>query len=204
MMRLSRKGAAFLRLHEGFRSKAYFDPGGVLTIGVGMTWRSKAFRDWWRAWKTGVLEADSTMTEDEADDALQFMVAREYGKSVNDFLAHEVVPQHVFDAMVSAVYNLGPGALKWKWAAAVKAGDYKLAASYLRKTGTTAGGKTLAGLVRRRKEEALLIEKGVYTGVAESPAAATQKPATREEPIQAPATPVPAVLPWWKRLFGLR
>jgi len=58
---------------------------------------------------------------------------------------------------VSAVFNLGPVALKWRWAKAMKDGDYRQAAAYLSVTGTTAKGKTLPGLVKRRREEANLM-----------------------------------------------
>jgi len=68
----------------------------------------------------------------------------------------------VFDGTCSPVFNLGPGSLKWKWAAAVKAGDLAQAAALLINTGTTAKGKKLAGLVRRRKEEARLLQFGDY------------------------------------------
>jgi len=164
-MNLSTKGAAFVRLHEGFVASYYLDPVAVGTIGVGFTWSSQAFRDWWAKNKPGkTFGPGSTMTRAEADDALLFLFTEEYGKAVNDFLKKEV-PQHVFDGTASPVYNLGPGSLKWKWAAAVKSGDFAAAARLLEKTGTTAKGKKLAGLVRRRKEEAMVIEMGIYTGV---------------------------------------
>lgn len=185
-MQLSRAGAAFIKLHEGFRSRAYLDPVGVLTIGIGFTWQSSSFREWWGRWKSTPFTRESTMTERDAYDALQYLVAREYGKAVNEFLGKRV-PQHVYDAMVSAVFNLGPGALKWKWAAAAKRGDYKESARLLRRTGTTAKGKTLPGLVRRRKEEALLLEKGVYTGVKIEDMDYLPKP----EPKPAPTPPAP-------------
>lgn len=164
-MQLSSKGAAFVRAHEGFVSRYYLDPVKVPTIGIGFTWRSSAFRDWWTKNKPGIAFGPGvTMSRIEAENALRYLFDREYGKAVNNFL-DKAVPQHVFDGMASPVYNLGPGSLKWKWAAAAKAGDYARAASLLRTTGTTAKGRTLAGLVRRRKEEALLLEKGIYTGV---------------------------------------
>lgn len=165
-MKLSDKGAAFVRAHEGFVPRYYLDPVGVPTIGVGFTWRSAAFREWWTANRPDKFGIGAAMTREEADDALRTLFDKEYGKAVNDFLDKKV-PQHVFDGMASPVYNLGPGALKWKWAAAAKAGNYAEAAKLLRTTGTTAQGKKLAGLVRRRQEEALLIEKGIYTGIAE-------------------------------------
>jgi len=161
-MKLSAKGAAFIRLHEGFRANWYLDPVKVPTIGIGFTWRSTAFREWWRKHKPLVEFARGvSMTEAEADDALQFLVSREYGLAVNRFLG-KAVPQHVFDAMTSAVFNLGPGSLKWTWASAAKRGDYADAARRLRITGTTAKGKRLPGLVRRRAEEAALLEHGRY------------------------------------------
>lgn len=164
-MQLSEKGAAFVRLHEGYVRNFYLDPVGVGTIGIGFTRASKAFRTWWAKHRPGVkFGPGAVMSRAEAEDALRFLFAEEYGKAVNAFLG-KAVPQHVFDAVASAVYNLGPKALNWKWAKAVKAGDYAGAAKLLAKTGTTAKGKTLAGLVRRRKEEAKLIEHGIYTGV---------------------------------------
>lgn len=163
-MDLSAKGAAFLRAHEGFVAQYYLDPVKVPTIGIGFTWASDAFRQWWGANKRIPFGPGASMTRQEAEEALIYLVRHEYGKAVNGFLRKKV-PQHVFDAMVSAVYNLGPRALTWKWAAAAKAGNYAEAASLLRNTGTTAQGKKLAGLVRRRQEEGILMEKGIYTGV---------------------------------------
>ena len=188
-MILSKKGAAFIRGHEGFRSRAYRDPVGVLTIGIGFTWRSTAFRSWWNAHTGTVFDSDSRMTEAEADACLQYMVEREYGKAVNDFLG-KPVPQHVYDAMVSAVFNLGPGSLNWQWAQAARAGNYELAARMLTKTGTTAGGKTLPGLVRRRKEEAMLLLKP------------TQTPADAVQPVPPSPVPAPPARSFWARFLG--
>lgn len=167
-MTLSAPGAAFVRHHEGFVDHWYADAVGVGTIGIGFTWGSNAFRDWWGRNRPGQkFGPGATMTRDEAEKCLIFMCASEYGKAVNTFLGR-AVPQHVFDGMTSPVFNLGPGSLKWKWAASAKAGDFKDAAARLRNTGTTAKGKTLRGLVTRRKEEAELLELGDYTmGTAE-------------------------------------
>jgi GH24 family phage-related lysozyme (muramidase) len=166
-MNLSPEGATFLRLHEGFVDHWYLDPVAVPTIGIGFTWGSAAFRDWWAKNKPGVPFAKGAkMTREEADAALIYICAKEYGKAVNDFLAPHKVRQHVFDGMTSPVYNLGTGSLKWKWAAAVRNMDLREAADRLRNTGTTAKGKKLAGLVRRRKEEADLLQNGNYGSAA--------------------------------------
>ena len=165
MNKLSKKGATFVRLHEGFIARWYLDPVGIPTIGIGFTWRSDSFRKWWKKNKPGVeFKRGATMTRSEADDALQYLVNNEYGLAVNQFLGKKV-DQHVYDGMVSPVYNLGPGALKWKWATAIKRGDIADGARRLTTTGTTAQGRKLPGLVRRRKEEAALIRDSVYTGV---------------------------------------
>ncbi len=164
-MKLSAKGAAFVREHEGFRSKWYLCPAGVPTIGVGMTMRSKAFKRWWKQNKGTPFRRGATITRDEADHALQFMFREEYGAAVDRAIGTGSVKQNVYDTMCSMSYNCGPGSLKWKWAKAAIAGKIGEAAKRLRTTAVTAKGKRLRGLVRRRKEEALLLEKGVYTGI---------------------------------------
>lgn len=162
-MDLSSKGAAFLRAHEGFVPRHYLDPIGVGTIGIGFTWRSDAFREWWAKNKLGVeFGPGATITREEAEDALIYLCRHEYGAAVNRFLGRKKPPQHVFDGTVSPVYNLGEDSLDWRWAAAVKAGDYARAADLLAVTGTTADGRELRGLVKRRKDEAELIEFGDY------------------------------------------
>lgn len=163
-MELSKQGAAFIRKHEGFVDHWYNDPVGIPTVGIGFTERSGAFRTWWKQNRRGEAFGYGRMTRAEADDALVYLCRFEYGSAVNRFLGREV-PQHVFDGMVSPVYNLGPGALKWKWAAACKAGHFQKGATLLRTTGTTARGIRLAGLVRRRIEEASLLEHANYTPV---------------------------------------
>lgn len=163
-MTLSAAGAAFIRHSEGFVDHWYLDPVKVPTIGIGFTWASVAFRDWWG--KNKVMLAfvkGATMTRAEADAVLVLVVAGEYGAAVNKFLGSQKAPQHVFDAMCSVVYNLGPGSLKWKWAAAIKAGKLAEAGTLLRTTGTTAKGVKLKGLVTRRREEAELLVFGDYS-----------------------------------------
>lgn len=171
MMNLSRAGAADIRLHEGFVGKYYLDPVGIGTIGVGFTWASPAFRRWWGAARSGqAFGPGATMTRTEADEALQFIVAEQYGKAVNEFMTGQHVAQNVYDGMVSVVFNCGEGSLDWKWAQAIKRGDIADGARLLETTATTAQGKKLAGLVARRKDEARLIRDGVYTsGTAVGP-----------------------------------
>lgn len=161
-MRLSKQGAADIRLHEGFVDHWYLDPVGIPTIGVGFTWRSAAFRDWWSKRRPGeAFQKGASMSRAEADDCLVALADQEYGAAVNRFLGR-VVMQNVFDAATSMVFNCGAGALDWSWAGLMRSGDYAGAADKLRVTAVTAQGRKLAGLVARRADEARLLEFGVY------------------------------------------
>ncbi len=159
-MRVSDKGLAFIAAHEGFVARAYLDAAGVLTVGYGFTMRSRLFAGWWRARHGRGLKPGDTLSREEANRLLLTLLDEEYAPPVARLL--KGLSQAAFDACVSVVYNLGPRALGWKWARALKTGDIDLAARLLAKTGTTAGGRRLAGLVRRRRDEAGLLLSGSY------------------------------------------
>jgi lysozyme len=164
-MELSKRGAAFVGAHEGWRSRYYLDPVGIPTIGYGFTWRSAAFKKWWAENRKGqTFGPSAVLSRKEGDEILVLLFAEEYGAAVNKFLG-KTVPQHVFDAMASVTFNCGAGCLKWKWAQAAKAGNYTAAAELLKTTAVTARGKRLQGLVHRRAEEAGLLLRGDYGGV---------------------------------------
>jgi lysozyme len=146
----------FIGGHEGFVSSWYLDPAGVPTIGYGFTWGNPVFRDRWTGKHGRKMRKGDTITKAEAyevllailhHDALPAVQAKFRGASLN-----------IIEAGCSAVYNLGPGSLGWKWAGAIARGDISLGADLWRKMGTTAGGKRLPGLVRRRNEEADIAE----------------------------------------------
>lgn len=85
--------------------------------------------------------------------------------------------------MTSATYNLGPKFMSWSWIAPWRDnGDVSGSAAIWSRSYNTASGKKLAGLVRRRKEEALLFEKGIYTGVKGEGAAREATPVAPEKP----------------------
>jgi lysozyme len=164
--RLSPKGAEFIAGHEGFVSKAYLCPAGVLTIGFGFTMGSKVFAEYWRQ-KTGrALRMGDVIGRDEAVKLLPKIVDEEYGRAV----ALQIAPtqQHHYDGASSVSFNCGTGSLVWRWAQSLKAGLVKQAAEQLRVTAVTANGRKLDGLVRRRHEEARLLETGEYVIPANS------------------------------------
>ena len=176
-MNTTEKGVAFVAAHEGFVSRAYRDPGGVLTIGYGFTGLSTVFSAYWRSTKGHPLRSGDTIDRATADKILAHLLAAEYEPPVERKFPRAAA--HQFDGAVSVVFNCGARTLKDKWATALAAGNVALAATLLRGTRVTAGGKRLAGLVRRRADEARLIETGSYGNLSPGASSSTSAEAIR-------------------------
>ncbi|MCR9057492.1 MAG: peptidoglycan-binding protein [Rhodobacteraceae bacterium] len=174
-MKTSKKGVAFIEAHEGFVSRAYLDPVGVLTIGTGFTNSSVAFR---KAWGRKI-QLDQTITRDQSRQALAFVLRKEYEPPVEEGMPRDAT-QYEFDAAVSATFNLGPRFMTWKAANLWKAGNRSAAAEHWANNYNKAGGRKLPGLVRRRKEEAHLFLTGEYTGIGEG----TQREVRKVKPTE--------------------
>jgi lysozyme len=171
------KIVSFIGGHEGFVSRWYLDPVGVPTIGFGFTWSSKVFREWWLTKYGRKMQRGDTISKADALIVFGKMLAEEYFPPVWARFAN--APEHVKAAGGSMVYNCGAGSLKWKWAVNIAAGRLTEGCRLWRSTATTAKGKRLPGLVRRRQEEADIaqfnrwpawVDAGVSVGSA-SPAA---------------------------------
>ncbi|TRL35481.1 glycoside hydrolase family protein [Rhizobium straminoryzae] len=185
---ISQPGKAFVRLHEGNVLTCYLDSRKIPTIGTGFTMRSESCRrEFARIGITQLVPGKTKLTTDQSDAILDAVMAAEFVPAV---IANspEDRKQHQLDAAASAVFNLGTGAMQWEWARLWRAGRLQEAANYLATHYNTAGGKRLAGLVRRRQEEALLFAKGIYTGVADSLPEGAPRQATA-----APTPPDPVV-----------
>jgi len=154
-MNLSQQGADFIARHEGFVSKAYRDPVGIWTIGTGFTNRCREFTK-----RFGEIKPGSRITRQRNDALLAIVADAEYGAAVS----RDINPrrQHEYDGAVSVCFNCGPAAAQWKWARALRDGNAAAAAARLKETAVTAKGRRLRGLVRRRQEEAALIQHGRY------------------------------------------
>ena len=140
-MHTSQKGLDLIKSFEGLRLSAYKDVVGVVTIGYGTT--------------SGVKMGD-TVTKECAEELLREDVQRFEGYV--DRLVKVPLTQGMFDALVSFTYNLGPGALeKSTLLDQLNRGDYDGAAAQFDRW-NKAGGKVLAGLVRRRAAERALFE----------------------------------------------
>lgn len=159
--KLSNKGARFIESFEGTVLRAYRCPAGRMTIGTGFTSHSRVFADYWQR-QTGSrqIKKGQRITREASLQLLPLVVDAEYGAAVSKALGP--LKQSHYDGSSSMTFNCGPGALKWKWAQALKRGDVAAAARHLRVTAVTANGKRLSGLVRRRAAEARLIETGNY------------------------------------------
>lgn len=139
----SKRGLDLTASFEGCRLDAYQDSVGVWTIGYGHTAGVKR-------WDRCTLDqARAWLLED----------VQAVADAINRDCTLETIDQDEFDALVDFGFNLGVSALEhstlWR---KFMAGDLDGAAAEFEKW-DMAGGKHVAGLLRRRKaEEALFIE----------------------------------------------
>ena len=139
LMNLGYKGTKILKFFEGCKLTAYQDSVGVWTIGYGHT--------------KGVYDG-MTITQEEAEQML-LTELEEYEGYVEKYVTVPLT-QNQFDALVVWVYNLGP--TNFRNSTLLKelnAGNYTAAGQEITRW-NKAGGKVLAGLVKRREAEAQL------------------------------------------------
>jgi len=140
-MHTSQKGLDLIKSFEGLRLSAYKCPADVWTIGHGTT--------------AGV-KPGQTITKERAEELLREDVERFEAQVLR--LVKVPLSQGQFDALVSFTYNLGAGNLSNSTLLRLlNAGDYAGAADQFDRW-NKAGGKVLAGLVRRRAAERALFE----------------------------------------------
>jgi len=140
-MKISEEGISLIKRFEGCRLEAYKCSAEVLTIGYG---------------HTGGVKEDDTITQEEADKLLKADVFK-FEKNVEDNVKVEL-NQSQFDALVAWTFNLGVGNLRSStMLQKLNNEDYTSVPSEMKRW-NKAGGKTLDGLIRRRKAESLLFE----------------------------------------------
>ena len=141
-MKCSQEGLALIKKFEGCRLKAYRCSANVLTIGYG---------------HTGGVKEDDTISQPEADELLENDIAK-FEEYVSDNVIVEL-KQYQFDALVAWTFNLGVGNLRSSTMLKKlnEYGDYDSVPSEMKRW-NKAAGKTLDGLIRRRKAEGLLFE----------------------------------------------
>ena len=135
------KGIELIKEFEGCRLTAYKCPAGVWTIGYGHTGTVDG-----KAVASGM-----TITAKKATELLKQDLAK-FEAAVNSYVTAPIT-QNMFDSLVSFAYNCGSGALKGSTLLKkLNAKDYEGAAAEFPRW-NKAGGKVLAGLVRRRERE---------------------------------------------------
>ena len=145
-MKTGSKGIELIKKYEGFEPEPYLCPAGIPTIGYGATYYENG---------DSVSLTDCSMTEPEAEQLLMYMLDR-YEKGVSRYLARSIT-NNQFSALVSFAYNLGLGALKGSTLLKVINKDpLNEDIKHQFSRWVKAEGRTLAGLVKRRKEESKL------------------------------------------------
>ena len=141
-MKTSEAGLRLIKEFEGFRSKAYVCPAGVLTIGYGHTSA---------AGEPSVVRG-MEITNGVAHEILRSDLDR-FERGVASLVKVDL-DQNQFDVLVSFAFNCGLGNLKKSTLLKrVNAKRFEDVPAELMKW-TRGGGKVLPGLVRRRRAEA--------------------------------------------------
>ena len=145
-MKYSSSGMQLTEKFEGCSLKAYQDITGVWSIGYGHT--------------SGVV-AGQTCTQEQAEQWLAEDMAWAE-KCVNNEV-HVPLTQGEFDAVCDFIFNLGVGSFEHSTLLRlINAGDYESASQEFDKW-DKAGGKVVAGLLRRRQAETDEFKAGIPT-----------------------------------------
>jgi lysozyme len=141
-MKTNAAGIELIKRNEGCRLAAYLDSVGVWTIGYGDTGPH--------------VVGDCTISQDEAEQRLVSRLEREFEPGVLRAIGDAQTTANQFAAMVSLAYNIGVGAFAGSTVARQHQAGNHAAAAEAFGLWNKAGGKVLAGLTRRRAEEAKL------------------------------------------------
>jgi lysozyme len=143
-MKTSDKGLELIKKHEGLKLTAYKCPAGVWTIGYGHT----------RTAVSGIK-----ITEWQAEELLKSDLR--IAETIVNMSLKDQLNQKQFDALVSFVFNVGAGAFqKSTLLKRIKANQEEHLIRHEFSRWDKAGGKVLAGLVRRRQDEANMYFNG--------------------------------------------
>lgn len=171
---VSEAGVQFIADFEGFYAAPYNDPAGYATVGYGHLLGYRPVTDADRRSRWVFRQANAgRLTEVEARRLLADDLRRTYEPRVRRLFEaggpfFGKFEQTFYDALVSATYNLGPGAVTpgtpgfETIGRAIAAGDRKAVAEALLLY-DKAGGVALPGLTRRRRAERRLILTGNYS-----------------------------------------
>lgn len=144
-MKTSQKGIDLIKSFEGWYAAPYKDPIGIPTIGYGFTY--------YPATKRKVTMQDKPLTKEQGEQMLREVLVT-YENDVKR-LVKSPLNQNQFDALVSFTFNLGGGKLSSSTLLKkINKNPCDLSIRDEFSKWRLAGGKVLAGLVRRRAAEA--------------------------------------------------
>ena len=138
-------GYDFITKHEGLRLESYLCPAKVWTIGYGQTFYPGGKR----------VQKGDLITIEEAN-AMFVKVLKNFEDNVCNLTVDEI-NQNQFNALVSFAYNVGIGALRGSTLLKKvnkNPNDPAIKDEFMK--WVNGGGGILAGLVKRRREEAKL------------------------------------------------
>lgn len=154
MNHISKNGLNLIKQYEGFRSAPYRDAGGIWTIGYGET--------------AGISSKTKPWSEPFASQRLEIRIRDDYEPYIHKL--NVPLNQNQFDALVSAIYNLGPGVLEKGHslgdALRRKPLNIKVVQDAIKlydKARVNGTPRALPGLTRRRREEADLFGKTIQS-----------------------------------------
>lgn len=152
-MKISQRGLDLIKKFEGFSPVPYLCPAGIPTIGYGTTYYEEGLP---------VSMVDKVITEEMAEDLLKKHVET-YENGVKQGVK-QTINQNQFDALVSFTYNVGvANLLRSTLLKKINIDPYDLTIEKEFLKWVNAGGKRLAGLVKRRQMESQLYY-APYTG----------------------------------------
>lgn len=144
-MKITEKGINLIKKYEGCKLKAYLCPAHIPTIGWGNT-----------AYKNGSkVKLGDTITQEQADELL-IHILNYFSDGISHAITKELTDNQ-YNALLSFSYNLGLGNLRVSTLLKkvnADPNDLSIKAEFLK--WNKAGGKILAGLTKRREEEATL------------------------------------------------
>jgi lysozyme len=148
-MNVSKEFINLITLFEGLKTKAYYDSGGVATIGIGTI-----------VYPGGkIVKINDVITEEQAVEYLNHEVSKK-STQISKALEGIDINQNQFDAIISLVYNIGYYAfIKSTLLKMIKADPNDPAIEKEWNKWNHVNGKVVAGLTSRRKKEFELYSK---------------------------------------------
>lgn len=150
-MNISQAGIDLIKKFEGYRENAYYDSVDIPTIGYGTIMCNGR-----------KVQMGDTCTKEEAEYWLKDHLEKHVVPWINMNVKVKLT-QNMFDSLCSFIYNLGAtNFLRSTLLKQINLGLFESAAEQFLRW-DKAGGKVVAGLTKRRKEERELFLKDINT-----------------------------------------